>query len=232
MELNNSPHHTNKFDFHHPEKPMRQLPFQNNNDKRSDHALVAAFFLGDEQAFQCLENRHHAKIYTSIWMVLKDECLTDDLYQDAMLKLVLLLRAGRFIAEGSFGAWAVKIARNMAIDHYRRQRRGPILIRDNDHHSGAETSEGEDCIEKILIQKEEQEHLKNLLGVLPETQREVLMLRLFEALSFKEIAKAQRTNINTALGRMRYALATLRKHAVEDCKVAVKSENKVFSRLI
>jgi RNA polymerase sigma-70 factor (ECF subfamily) len=159
---------------------------------QEDTELVRAFRGGDGDAFARLMERHQNRIFTTIFLIVRDREQAEDIFQETMIKLIRLIQADQYDEKGKFMAWAVRIARNFAIDEYRRERRGPQMLRENG---------GYDLSVRHLIQR------------IPEKQREVLVMRHYAGMSFQEIAEVQGVSINTALGRMRYALACLRKCA-------------------
>ena len=172
-----------------------------------------------ELAFEILLKRHKARVYNTIFQIIKErssdpQSLAKDLTQDAFIRVVDSIRDGKYKEENRFLPWVLRIARNLAIDHYRRSKRVPTSSLDamiNNIEASNFSSVSEASFEDIQIQKETSLLLKKCIEELPETQREVLMLRHFAEMSFKEIADSTGVSINTALGRMRYALINLRK---------------------
>jgi RNA polymerase sigma-70 factor (ECF subfamily) len=179
----------------------------------SDEALVAQFQKGDESGLEELIARYQQRLFTSISILVKDQTLAEDLLQETYLRIIHTLRQGRYQEEGKFLGWAMRIAHNLVIDYYRRDSR-MRMVRDTDEYRITEhlklTDEG---VEKQLIQQQTHERLRQLIDLLPFEQREVLIMRHYAELSFKEIAEITQTSINTCLGRMRYALINLRKLA-------------------
>lgn len=177
----------------------------------SDEELIQQYLGGNENCLQMLINRHKQKIYTTIYMLVKDECLAEDIFQDTFFKIVDTLKRGKYKEEGKFLQWAVRIARNLVIDYFRKTSKMPTVT----------STEGTDIFDLIKITDanreeeimEEQSHytLRQLIQELPEEQKQVLILRHYANLSFKEIAELTDVSINTALGRMRYAIGNLRK---------------------
>ncbi|MCU0324363.1 MAG: sigma-70 family RNA polymerase sigma factor [Spirosomaceae bacterium] len=177
----------------------------------SDSELVSLYIRGNEKAFATLVQRYKSKVYTTIYLVVKDQYVAEDLMQDTFIKAVEVLREGRYNEEGKFLPWVLRIAHNLAIDYFRREKRYPNVVFE-DGSSVFNTLEfAEDSIESVQIKKESYEHLRDLIKRLPDQQREVLVMRHYEDMSFQEIADATGVSINTALGRMRYALINLRK---------------------
>lgn len=187
----------------------------------TDTELVHAFMTGNESALQQLIFRYKDKIYTSIYMLVKDKYLAEDLFQDAFLKMIRTLREGNYAEQGKFLSWAMRIAHNLCMDHFRRTRRKlPVTL-----------ANGEDIMTLLagpdkhqlphMEQKQAEMGIRHLLELLPEEQREVIALRIYGELSFKEIASITNVSINTALGRMRYGLINLRK-MIEEKQMALR----------
>ncbi len=177
----------------------------------NDSELISLYVSGSENAFAKLVQRHKSKIYTTIYLIVKDQYVAEDLLQDTFVKAVEVLKNGRYNDEGKFLPWILRIAHNLAIDYFRRDKRYPEVVFE-DGSSVFNTLEfADDSYESQQIRQETHEHLRELIQRLPETQREVLVMRHYEDLSFQEIADATGVSINTALGRMRYALINLRK---------------------
>jgi len=177
----------------------------------SDCELVSAYIKGDEGAFSILVDRYKSKVFTTIVLVVKDTYVAEDLMQDTFIKAIKTLRNGRYNEEGKFLPWILRIAHNLAIDYFRRDKRYPNVVLEDGSNVFNTLSFSEDSMESIQVKKESHEHLRMLIKRLPEQQREVLIMRHYEDMSFQEIAEATGVSINTALGRMRYALINLRK---------------------
>jgi RNA polymerase sigma-70 factor (ECF subfamily) len=154
-------------------------------------------------------------MYTSIYLLVKDKYLAEDIFQDTFIKIIDTLKAGRYTDEGKFLPWALRIAHNLCVDHFRRVKRTPSVKTsdDRDIFEGIDVAEA-GCDEKIM-QKETGNKVRQMLELLPEDQREVIIMRHYADLSFKEIAELTNCSINTALGRMRYGLINLRKMMTE-----------------
>ncbi len=177
----------------------------------SDHDLIHLYLDGNEQALETLVLRHKSKVFTSIYLLVKDNYLAEDLFQDTFIKVINTLRAGKYNEEGKFLPWVIRIAHNLVIDHFRREKRTPLI----------NTVEGFDIFDVIhvldeniedgIIREQGYSELRKLIEMLPEEQKEVLIMRHYGDLSFKEISDITSVSINTALGRMRYALNNLRK---------------------
>jgi RNA polymerase sigma-70 factor (ECF subfamily) len=177
----------------------------------SDEILVQHFLQGHEPALELLIRRHKTKVFTSIILFVRDHYLAEDLFQDTFMKAVRKLRAGEYTEEGKFLPWIMRIAHNLCIDYYRRVKRSPQIT----------TSDGYDIFEilkfsngnpeKEYMRRQSHEKIREMVNRLPAEQREVVILRQWSDLSFKEIADITGVSINTALGRMRYALINMRK---------------------
>jgi RNA polymerase sigma-70 factor (ECF subfamily) len=177
----------------------------------SDSKLVSLYKEGNEAAFEKLVNRHRARVFTTIYLIVKDECIAEDILQETFIKVVNTIKSGRYNEEGKFLPWVMRIAHNLSIDHFRKNKRYPTVVME-DGTSVFNTMEfSEDSAESLQIRKDTHTLLKQLIKELPEAQRQVLTMRHYMDMSFKEIAEATGVSINTALGRMRYALINLRK---------------------
>ncbi len=177
----------------------------------NESELISAYLKGDESAFATLVTRYKSRIYTTIYLVVKDSYVAEDLTQDTFIKAIKTLKEGRYNEEGKFLPWILRIAHNLAIDYFRRAKRYPNVVFEDGSSVFNSLNFSEDSVESAQIKKESYEHLRGLIKSLPQQQREVLVMRHYEDLSFQEIAEATGVSINTALGRMRYALINLRK---------------------
>jgi RNA polymerase sigma-70 factor (ECF subfamily) len=176
----------------------------------TDAELVHAYQQGHEQALSVLINRHKDKVYTTLFMLVKDKYLAEDLFQDTFLKIVKTIKDGRYSEQGKFLPWAVRVARNLCMDHFRRTKmQVAVTLPDGqDISTLMGTSElASDGLERRQVH----ECVRKMVEDLPDEQREVIVLRVYADLSFKEISDLTGVSINTALGRMRYALINLRK---------------------
>lgn len=187
-----------------------------NLTKLSDDELIALYREGSSTAFNTLVLRYDAPLHTYIRMSVNDGVLADDIFQDTFMKVILTLREGKYTGQGKFKAWVTQVARNLIIDHFRRVKVKNV-ISEWDESFREELSERlpseERNAEEELIRQSEHRALHDWIAKLPQAQREVLQLRYLEDMSFKEIAVQTGVSINTALGRMRYALINLRKEA-------------------
>ena len=197
-------------------RPSAHLPLQTMNTRVNyvqlgDQGLVQAFQQGDRRAFEVLVRRHRAKLLGTILNVVKERTVAEDLYQEALMKIAQVIVSGRYNEEGKFLPWALRIARNAAIDSFRKDKRAPQMKR-GDSLTGLEhVFRTEDNMERQMIRQETTQYVRKLIDRLPDKQKEVLIMRHYNELSFKEIARLTDVSINTALGRMRYALVNLRK---------------------
>jgi RNA polymerase sigma factor (sigma-70 family) len=177
----------------------------------SDQELVQGFIAGDENCFATLLRRHKSRIYATIYLIVKERKVAEDLFQDVMFKIINMLRDRKYNEEGKFVQWSVRIARNMAIDHFRKVQRNPLVHESADYDIFAKNQRTTDSVETKIIRDETHRYLRDMIQELPAKQREVLIMRHYSELSFKEIAELTDVSINTALGRMRYAIINLRK---------------------
>jgi RNA polymerase sigma-70 factor (ECF subfamily) len=177
----------------------------------SDQELINQYLKGKDIALERLIHRHKDKVYTSIYMMVRDQCLAEDIFQDTFIKVIDTLRAGKYNEEGKFLPWVLRISYNLCIDHFRRVKRLP-KITDSDGKDIFNVLKFSDkSPEDVLMESQYSAKVKLLIEQLPEEQKEVVMLRHYFNFSFKEIAELTDVSINTSLGRMRYALINLRK---------------------
>ncbi len=177
----------------------------------NEHQLIELYLNGDSHAFSFLVNRHKTKIFTSIYLLVKDEFLAEDIFQDVFIRIIESLKRGAYIENGKFLSWAVRIAHNMCMDHFRKVKRTPTIKTSDDNDIFEQYKFAEPAADFKMMQLETGESIKKALDKLPQDQREILILRHFANLSFREIAELSSISINTALGRMRYALINIRK---------------------
>ncbi len=185
------------------------------NYENNDSLLINAYLLGDESAIQQLIEKYKGRIYSFIYSKVFDRDITEDIFQDTFVKVILTLKGGRYNEEGKFLPWVMRIAHNLTIDHFRANKRMPTVSETSsareDYNIFDFIGITDECSETKLIKAQIEKDLRRLVTQLPLDQREVLELRIFRDLSFKEIAEETNVSINTALGRMRYALINLRK---------------------
>jgi RNA polymerase sigma factor (sigma-70 family) len=184
-------------------------------NKNEDSWLIAEYRKGNEKVLPVLIERHQKDLFSFIFYKVMDEDLANDIFQDTFIKIIITLKEGRYNEEGKFILWAKRIAHNLIIDHFRLKSKHIKVSEttyDNEEFSIFDLiSEQEENIEERLISLQINNDLMKMLVFLPENQQEVIKLRFFDALSFKEIAEQTETSINTTLGRVRYALINLRK---------------------
>lgn len=182
----------------------------------SDKQLVDGYKNGNVANFELLVERHQNKVFSYILMLVKDRQLADDIFQDTFLKIIRTIKAGAYKEEGKFIQFAMRIAHNLVIDHFRKANRLPMVDpvnKDNDYDLLNNTKLSDPSVEDSMVTEQVYSDLRKMIELLPEEQKEVLNMRMYADMSFKEIADATNVSINTALGRMRYALINLRKMA-------------------
>jgi RNA polymerase sigma-70 factor (ECF subfamily) len=181
------------------------------NNQLPDSILVQQYVAGNEQALSELIIRHQSRIYGFIYSKLNDRDLCDDVFQDTFIKVIKTLKTKSYNEEGKFLPWVIRIAHNLIVDHYRKNKKMP-MTRETETYSIFEfIKDNSSTIEGQMITEQVEVDLKRLIEELPNDQKEVLVMRMYEDLSFKEISEQTNVSINTALGRMRYALMNLRK---------------------
>jgi RNA polymerase sigma factor (sigma-70 family) len=177
----------------------------------NEHQLIELYLNGDSYAFSFLVNRNKTKIFTSIYMLVKDEYLAEDIFQEVFIRIIESLKRGAYIENGKFLSWAIRIAHNMCMDHFRKVKRTPSIKTSDDTDIFEQYNFAEPAADFKMMQTERDNSVKKAIDKLPEDQREMIILRHFANLSFREIAAMSNISINTALGRMRYALINIRK---------------------
>ena len=178
----------------------------------NDQELVQAYIKGDQSAIEILINRHRSKVYTYILLTIKNQPLAEDLFQETFIKVIKSLRGGKYRDNGRFLSWVIRIAHNLIIDHFRKEKQMNSVSNDDcevDLFNSKKLSDSN--IEELIVNSQIRAEIRTLINELPNDQREVVLLRHYGDLSFKEIAEQTDVSINTALGRMRYALINLRK---------------------
>lgn len=178
----------------------------------ADDALVGAFKSGNNMAFDVLLERHQRRVYNYLLHLTKDVNLADDAFQETFIKVITTIKQGRYNADGKFISWITRIAHNIVIDHFRQGKSEAMVNAGNDDTNilnRRELSEG--TIEDEIIEQDIRKDLRRLIRTLPTEQRQVLVMRYYGGMSFKEIAQRTGVSINTALGRMRYAILSLRR---------------------
>jgi RNA polymerase sigma-70 factor, ECF subfamily len=177
----------------------------------TDIELVHLYTGGDERAFEVLLHRHKRKVWSHIFLMVREREVTEDIFQEAFIKVVHHLKAGKYNEEGKFLPWVMRIAHNLVIDHFRRNKKMPLVRSNDEHDVFATVSQPDKNIEDRMVNVQIDEDVRKLIDHLPGEQREVVIMRTYLGMSFKEIAEHTEVSINTALGRMRYALINMRK---------------------
>lgn len=187
----------------------------------SDNELIAQYQSGNESALKVLVTRYEKRLFTYILMSVKNKELAEDIFQDTFIKVINTIRSGNYHEEGKFLQWVMRIANNLKIDYYRKLQKMPILDGNQDFDIFDLLTDKEDSIEQKMMKEQLYEEINGAVEFLPEEQKEVLKMRIYQDYSFKEIADLTSVSINTALGRMRYALINLRK-IIEKRKIAIE----------
>jgi RNA polymerase sigma factor (sigma-70 family) len=177
----------------------------------TDALLVSAYINGDEKALSELIVRHKQRVYSFIYSKVSDRDITEDIFQDTFIKVINTLKRGAYNEEGKFLPWVMRISHNLIIDHFRKNNRMPKFANNGDFNIFSVLSDDDLNAERRIIKGQVEDDLRRLIQELPEDQKEVLVMRLYKDMSFKEISEQTGVSINTALGRMRYALINLRK---------------------
>jgi len=177
----------------------------------TDATLVSSYIKGDEAALSILISRHQQRIYSFIYSKVYDRDVTEDIFQDTFIKVIRTLKRGGYNEEGKFLPWVMRISHNLVIDHFRKNKRMPKFDNTGDFNIFSVLGDPDLNAEKRIIKDQVEEDVRKLIEELPEDQRDVLVMRVYKDMSFKEIAERTDVSINTALGRMRYALINLRK---------------------
>lgn len=186
----------------------------NDWTNQSDEKLVALYGQGENKAFDVLLNRYNEKLYSYIFFIIRNAEAAEDIFQETFIKAIVTIRQGRYSESGKFSAWLRRIAHNLIIDSFRQEKNENLISCDEeevDVLNNAHLAEGN--IESSLVNQQVLSDVRKLVDFLPDEQREVVMMRYYQDLSFKEIAEATNVSINTSLGRMRYAIMNLRRLA-------------------
>ncbi len=183
-----------------------------NKNQSTDQDLVKRFIQGDKSAIEILINRHKNRVFTYIVLIVRNQQLAEDIFQDTFIKVIKSLKEGRYRDNGRFISWVIRIAHNLMIDHFRKEKQLNTISNDNYETDIFNSQKFADLtIEDEIVYDQITQDIRRLVQELPEDQREVVILRHYCGLSFKEIADQTNVSINTALGRMRYALINLRR---------------------
>lgn len=184
-------------------------------ERMDDRELIIAYINGNEKAFECLLMRHKDKIHRFIYLKVRDQLLAEDIFQEAFIKIIKTLKVGAYNEEGKFLPWAMRIAHNLVIDHFRKSNKMKMISetssKNEDFNIFSTLSLEDKNIQDQITSDELKNQMVQLIEHLPDTQRDILKQRIFQDMSFKDIAESEDISINTALGRMRYALINLRK---------------------
>ncbi len=202
-------------------------------NKCSDSELVSGYKNGNEKAFEVLLYRHKSRVFTAIYLIVKDRYVAEDLLQETFIKAINTIRGGRYNEEGKFLPWICRIAHNLAIDHFRKEKRYPEIVLEDGSRLLNSMQFAEESFEDKQVLKDTASRLRGLIKELPVEQKQVLIMRHYMKMSFQEIAERTEVSINTALGRMRYALINLRKkmiknHLAYDTDFYPKRSDEVF----
>jgi RNA polymerase sigma-70 factor (ECF subfamily) len=177
----------------------------------TDAALVSNYIKGDERALEILIKRHKQRIYSFIYSKVYDRDIAEDVFQDTFIKVIKTLKRGAYNEEGKFLPWVMRIAHNLVIDHFRKNNRMPKFSNSGEFSIFSVLSDTALDAEKTIIKEQVERDVRRVIDELPEDQKEVLVMRMYNDMSFKEISEKTGVSINTALGRMRYALINMRK---------------------
>lgn len=185
------------------------------NHELTDNQLIQEYINGKNSSIEILIHRYSKKVYGYIMMIVNNRDIADDIYQDTFLKVIHTVKSGKYNEEGKFIQWVMRIAHNLSIDHFRRGNRMPMIETDENFDIFDVLYGQEYSVEDKIIMNQIHSDVRDLLGYLPDEQREVMYMRHYQDMSFKDIAEQTNVSINTALGRMRYALINLRKIIAE-----------------
>lgn len=183
----------------------------------TDEQLVRKYLDGNNKAFDTLLHRHKSRLYSYIIRIVKNKDLAEDIFQETFVKIIMTLRQGRYIESGKFSAWLSRIAHNLIIDHFRQEKAENNMSSDDEDTNLLNRRDlCEENIEDIMVNDQIKADVRRIIDALPDPQKEVLVMRYYNDMSFKEIAETTGVSINTALGRMRYAILNMRRIAAEN----------------
>jgi len=188
--------------------------------QKTDSELIRLFKSGDVSALNHLIERYKDKIYTSIYMLLKDKYLAEDMFQNTFIRVIETIRGGNYNEEGKFLPWVIRIAHNMCLDHFRKVKRSPSIKSADGETNLDALLDNSESAETKMAKRQTHDKVRRMVELLPDDQREVIVLRHYAGLSFKEVANLTNCSINTALGRMRYGLINLRR-MVDEKQIAL-----------
>ncbi len=186
-----------------------------NQIELTDQEIVNEYINGNANVLSTLVTRYKDKIFTSIYLLVKDKYLAEDIFQDVFIRIIDTIRGGRYTDEGKFLPWAMRIAHNLCVDHFRKVKRNPTIKTSDDRDIFDVLNFSEAGVDNRMMNEQTSDKVRRMIDMLPEDQREVIILRHYADLSFKEIAQLSNCSINTSLGRMRYGLLNLRKMMTE-----------------
>ncbi len=185
--------------------------------KLPDDQLVTLYAQGDNTSFDALLKRHQSRVFSYIYSIVKNHDVADDLFQETFVKAIITIKQGRYSESGKFSAWISRIAHNLIIDYYRQEKSENLVSADDGEVDVLNRKDLADInIEDVLVCEQINQDVRRIIDALPENQREVLIMRFYRDMSFKEIAEATNVSINTALGRMRYAIINMRRIAEDN----------------
>lgn len=188
----------------------------------TDDALVQAYINGNNHAFDILLDRYQNKLFSYIYFLVRDKDLADDVFQETFVKAIVMMQQKRYVFSGKFSSWIMRIAHNYVIDLFRQEKKMNVSsIESGESNMNVEKNMIEDNVESVIVCQQTREEVKRMIEMLPQAQREIVYMRYYQELSFKEIADILDISINTALGRMRYALMNLRKMRCLHCVAPV-----------
>lgn len=183
----------------------------------TDEQLVRKYIDGNNKAFDTLLHRHKSRLYSYIIRIVKNKDLAEDIFQETFVKIIMTLRQGRYIESGKFSAWLSRIAHNLIIDHFRQEKAENNMSSDDEDTNLLNRRDlCEENIEDIMVNDQIKADVRRIIDALPDPQKEVLVMRYYNDMSFREIAETTGVSINTALGRMRYAILNMRRIAAEN----------------
>lgn len=187
----------------------------------NDNVLVQQFIVGDQNSLEILIHRHKSRVFSYILLIVKNKELAEDIFQETFIKVIRSLKRGKYIDNGKFVSWVLRISHNLIIDYFRKEKLRGTISNDNSSVDIFNSQKfSEDTIEDQLVNSQILNEVKELINELPEDQQQVIYMRHYQELSFKEIAEQTGVSINTALGRMRYALINIRK-LIEEKKLVL-----------
>ncbi len=190
--------------------------------QKTDQELIRNFIQGQHNGLEELIRRHKSKIYTSIYLLVKDSYLAEDIFQETFIKVINTLKAGKYNEEGKFLPWVIRISHNLVIDYFRKEKRTPVITNIEGFDIFDVLKFYDESMEDKMVKEQTHRDLKKLIQLLPAEQKEVLIMRHYGEMNFRDIANITNVSINTALGRMRYALNNLRK-MMADKELVLKS---------